>query len=232
MAQDYIMRHEVILISYEDMLKCPSFFVLKTIRDELIEAYEPFIHVDIIKNMTDDELIYMCRYRSEKNPLKYLAKRVFNYEQAFKDIMDKYPNSYKDSYKLRLCEYVDYLAMQKFTDKILIYTRDFDEKVLVDVSDMFSYNEKIELVCGDIEDVINDFNITGFFINDHNYIDIIKKYDKLQYSEILVPAYGYNMHLNENNIPVIRTDITEYSKHNDFKIGLFNPFDGHKFLLD
>ena len=231
MAQDYIMRREVILVSYEDMLKCPSFFVLKTIRDELTEAYEPFIHVDIIKNMTDDELIDMCRYRSEKNPLKYLSKRVFNYDQAFKDIMDKYPNSYEYSYKQRLCEYIDYLAVQKFTDKILIYNHDFDEKMLTDISNMFSHNEKIQLVCGDIEDVINDFNITGFFINDHNYIEIIKRCNKLQYSEILIPVYGYNMHLNENNTPVLRTDINEYSKYNDFKIGLFNPFEGHNFLF-
>ena len=57
MAQDYIMRSEVILISYEDMLKCPSFFVLKTIRDELSDVYSSFIHVDVIKNMSDKDLM-------------------------------------------------------------------------------------------------------------------------------------------------------------------------------
>lgn len=231
MAQDYIMRSEVILISYEDMLKCPSFFVLKTIRDELSDVYSSFIHVDVIKNMNDKDLMELCLYRKERNPLKYLAKRVFNYDQAFKDIMNKYPQSYSQSPRLRLCDYVDYLAVQKFTESILIHSEEFDEKILVDISDMFSHGEKIKLVCGSIDDVLADYNITGFFINDHRYIDNIKQSNKIQYSEILVPVYGYNMKLNEQGTPVLRTDINEYSKDNDFKIGMFNPFDVHNFLL-
>ena len=224
MAQDYVMRREVILISYEDMLKCPSFFVLKTIRDELIDAYEPFIHTDVIKNMSDEELLDLCKYRTKKNPLEYLAKRVFNYNKAFKDIMNKYPNSYSDSPKLRLCDYIDYLATQKFTDKILIYYEEFDEKILADISNMFSNGTKIEMVCGKIEDVINDFNITGFFLNDHSCLQTIKECNKLEYSEILIPTYGYNLHLDSKGSPTLKTDINEYSKDNNFKVGMFNPF--------
>lgn len=231
MNSDYLIRKDVIMISYEDMIKCPSFFVLKTIRDELYDAYEQFIHIDIIKKMSDKELMELCLFRTEKNPLTYLAKRVFNYDKALKDIMNKYPNSYNASPKLRLCDYIEYMAAQKFVDSILIHVEEFDEKILVDVSEIFNQGEKIKLVCGSIDDVLNDYNITGFFINNHEYIENIKKHEKLQYSEILVPIYGYNMKMNDEGVPVLRTDINEYAKENDFKIGLFNPFNEDYFLL-
>lgn len=231
MEYDYIKRSEVILVSYEDMIKCPSFFVLKTIRDELIDVYEPFIHTDVIVNMSNRELMELCLYRSERNPLKYLSKRVFDYNRAFKDIMNKYENSYYESPKLKLCDYIDYLAAQKFIKSILIHSEEFDEKILADLSNMFSHSDKIKLVCGSIDDVLSDYNITGFFINNHKYISNIKKNNRMQYSEILVPVYGYNMKMDENGTPVLRTDINEYSKGNDFKVGLFNPVENNIFLL-
>jgi hypothetical protein len=220
-------RPEVLLITYEDIIKCPYPFLLNKIDTKLSPYYESFLDLEKFKGMDMDNLLRLCIQRSDIDIFKFLAKEEFDTAGALKDLKDRYFEIYKDSPLLKIGNSLGMMLSQKFTEKIYIYSEVYDIRIHLDVQENFPDMERVNYVSGNFEAVLDKLEgITTFIVNDIDYIvDIINK-EKAEYANIMLASYGYNYFYNDDtNAMDLRCDVEKIIGDRVCKFATFIPVD-------
>lgn len=184
-------RNEILLITYEDVIRSKTPFILK----ELIKyknIYKDYIDFSKFENLNDDNLLRFSIQRTKKNILEFLALKEFDYEKQLKDLSNLYFDLYEESNILSMCENINMLLTQRFIDKIYIFTEEYDIRVHIDIEVLFN-SDKVIYVTGNFKDTIKIINgVTNFFINDIDYLLDIMDSGLYEYTNISMASYGYN----------------------------------------
>lgn len=221
----YTKREEVIFIDYNEVIKSPTLFMLKMIRDKLQDVYRDFIHVEFLDGKTDEELEIYLLQRKNKNIFLDLAKRKFNYTKAYNDLYVKYDDMYIRSPLLKIGTTIDFISAQKFNKKIYFYSEVYDPRIEIDIKYSFKDTSKMEYVYGDLEKVMETIEPpTSFMLHDVWTLPRLVMLNKTYLTDIVCSRYTYNLKYNTelNEVePVVLVE--KYIEESLFKFGLFAP---------
>lgn len=224
MHNPFTGRDEVIFIDYEEIIRSPYPAMLKLISSHYQDHYKDFLWMEEFADMDMPNLERLCVQRTKKNIFEFLAKKPFDYDQAIKDLKDKFMDIYKESPMLMMGESVSRMMSQKFTKKIYMYTEQYDIRVHIDIQETFKNMNIINYVTGDIEQVIQDLKDVSFYVlKDIDHIPLIFKHDIGDYKEIVLASYGYNYNLDDNGEAQYKIDIEALMKEYVFKFASFQP---------
>lgn len=220
-------RPEVFLISYEEVIKSPYPFLLHQIVHRYREVYDDFLHLEIIEKMDMENLARYCIQRTDYNILTGLAKKEFDYDSALRELKKRFFNIYENCELLSIGNSLPMLLSQKFTQKIYLYTEEYDVRIHLDIQNSFHDMERVPYVTGNFADVLDAIpeTITTFILNDVTDIGVIFAKQKEAYTNILVASYGYNYVLDEESGDLkLRYNVEEHIEENRiFKFATFIP---------
>ncbi len=222
-------RAEIFFIMYEDIVKTIDPFILKAIKNNQIlsESFKNIIRLDDFKDLDDNNLLRLCIQRTNQNILEYLAKGKFDYDETYKTL--KYSPSFFDIYKeselLEMGKNIQLMLNQKFTEKIYIYTEEYDIRVHLDIQETYNNMEKINYVWGDFTKALQDLEgITTIIINNVDYMFDIIQSGKSDYTTVMIPMYGYNyVEIEDNDLLELRLDLESLVEDTICKPFLFSP---------
>lgn len=222
-------QDENLFVMYDDIIKCPCPQVLNLICSNFKVAYRNFIDFSEIDNMDMKNLLRLSIQRSHINILEYLSIRDFDFAGALKDVMKHDRLLYEKSEPLKMVSSITMLASQKFTKKIYIYTPEYDERVYLDIKNIFKDMSKIVYMTGDFQEAVQALEgITSWFINDITLVPTIFFENKANYTNILIPEYGYNYFYDEETSGdklKLKIDMDKYLPQHTFKYATFLPHD-------
>lgn len=226
MINEFVKRKEVIFIDYIGVIKNPAPFILKKIADEWKTPLGNYIDFTKISNKDIYQLMYLTARSTEKNVLKYISKKEFDFDNTFNHIYNKYNNLYLESENLTISTSLQILLRQKFVQKVYIYTPTFDERIYLDIADTFP-KDKISYVTGiDRIEVIKEIKdeITSYITTDVTLVDRLIEIDKISYTSVLVASYGYNLRLSKDNSLELKIDdVDDKVRTHTFKLTSFVP---------
>lgn len=223
---EFTKQDEYIFIEYEEIIKNPYPFILKQLRDKYKQYYEDFINFSKIDNLNDDNLLRLCLQRTEKNILRYIAKKSFDFDKALDEVYNKFDDMYINLPLMNIGKNIPLLLSQKFTKKIYIYSEKYDKRIHFDIQSNFNNMTDINYVTGDFHDVMEKLEgITAFILSDINKIIPIVHHKRSEYTNILLAQYGYNYTMIDDKLS-LRIPLDEYVKgDNIFKYVTFMPTD-------
>jgi hypothetical protein len=141
-----------------------------------------------------------------------------------KDIFNRFPDMYSKSEKLVMGDSLHMILSQGFTEKVYVYTPEYDERVHVDLNDTYRNPDKLKYITGDFANIIEDFDdITTFIFNDIIDISTLIAFNKTKYTNILVANYGYNFTIDDNGNLTLRIDAESMMEEYVFKFSTFTP---------
>lgn len=223
---EFTKSPEIIFISYEEVIKSPYPFIIKQIQEKYKDYYKDYINFDLIDNLDLDNINRLCVQRQEKNILKYLSKKEFDFITALNDIYKKFDDMFIKSDFLSIGKNIHFLLSQKFTQRIYMYTPIYDKRIHLDIQMNFKDMDKIKYVTGDFFEVVKSLDgITSYILNDIMDVSTLLSTNKISYTNILLANYGYNYTLNENGKLILRLNIDEIMKEKIFKFVTFTPID-------
>lgn len=225
MHNEFEGKPEIIFITYDEVIKSPYPFLLNEINTSLQGVYDTFLDLSEVKGRDMGNLLRLCTQRTDRNLFEYLAKREFDYATALKELKDRYFEVYDKSPLLTMGTSLQMLLTQKFTEKVYIYTEEYDIRVHLDIQNTYKDMKRVNYVTGDFGKVLDKLEgITSYILNDLDYIiDILNK-DKAEYTNILLASYGYNYVLDEDNDSLdLRIDVEHLIKDRICKFGTFIP---------
>lgn len=219
---------ENIFVDYEGVIKSSVPTLLSQLELVFKESLKDFINFDMITGMNRANLTRISVQRTEKNILKYLAKKEFDYDKTLKEISDSFVDLYMNSDNLVMAETLSGIILkQKFLNNLYIHTEEYDKRIHYDIQNNFKINcSKVHYITGKKEEVYDDLQgITSFILNDIEDILLLIKLKKTEYTNILVANYGYNYKLDEKTGEVVpKVELTEdMLKKNIFKFATFMP---------
>lgn len=219
---------ENIFVDYEGVIKSSVPTLLSQLELVFKESLKDFINFDMITGMKRANLTRISVQRTEKNILKYLAKKEFDYDKTLKEISDSFVDLYMNSDNLVMAETLSGIILkQKFLNNLYIHTEEYDKRIHYDIQNNFKINcSKVHYITGKKEEVYDDLQgITSFILNDIEDILLLIKLKKTEYTNILVANYGYNYKLDEKTGEVVpKVELTEdMLKKNIFKFATFMP---------
>ncbi len=221
----YAKRDEVLFIDYNEVIKSPSLFMLKMIRDVLRDVYKDFIWVEFLDGKSDAELELYLLQRKNKNIFLDLAKKQFNFEKAYNDLYNKYDDMYVKLNLLKIGTSIDFLSAQKFNKKIYFYSEVYDPRIEIDIKYSFKDASKIEYVYGNLCEVMEQITPpTSFMLHDVWTVPTLVQMGKTDLTDVLCARYTYNLRYNselDEVEPVVL--IENYLENSIFKFGLFSP---------
>lgn len=221
---EFTKKPEIIFIVYDEVIKSPYPFILNLIKKELRPYYEDYLDLSILDKMDSDNIMRFCIQRHEKNIFRMLAKKEFDYDEALKDIVNKFDDLYINCDLLSIGKSIEFIKYQKFTEKIYIYTPEYDKRIHFDIQSTFQDMNKINYVTGPFYDVISSLDgVTSYILNDILDLSTLLALDKTKYTNILVANYGYNYSLTDDNKLVLRMNPEPLMDKYIFKFGLFLP---------
>ena len=232
---EFTKKQEIIFISYDEIIKNVYPLLLSLILKRYKNEYKDFLKIDLIENMNIDDLYILCIQRHDKNILRYLSKKEFNYEESLKNIYNKFNDLFINSDLLSIGASIHMLLTQKFTKKIYIYTKEYDKRIHLDLELNYRDMNKINYVTGNFLDAVNKLDgITTYILNDIMDVSYILD-ERINYTNILLANYGYNYTINENGTLVLRLNLEEAMDKYVFKFSTFFPIsitDKHKKAMD
>jgi hypothetical protein len=227
--EDFTKKPEIIFISYDGIIKCAEPFILKQILKFYRKNFEKFINLSLIDKLDDLNLLTFCVKRQNKNIFESLALKHFDYNKSYMTMYNKFEDMYLQSDLLAIGRAITFLLSQKFTEKIYIYSKNYDKRIHADIQLNYKDMNKVNYVTGPLEDVFNQLNgITTYIFADILDITSLLLYkEKCKYTNILVANYGYNYCIRDNNNGIIslRMDLEKISQDLIFKFATFMPVD-------
>jgi len=224
----FVSQNEIFFIMYEDIIKTFKFHILKKLlTTDLREGYDGYIDFSKIENKSDDELMTLTMTATDKNILKYLALKKFDFDATYIDLYLNNKDIIKKSQLLSFGNSIRLLLPQKFVNKIYIYNKYRDDDIYKDIYDIYS-SKKITFTYGDFDDVIEAIHkkerITTYVLNDVTLINNLIDSNRIQYRTVLVPSYGYNYTVDNTGKVTLRiNEIDKLSKDKIFKFETFYP---------
>ena len=216
-------QKEVVFITYEDVIKDCRPEILRYIMKNKKDEFKDYLKVDILENLTDDQYIGLCLSSTSMNILEYLSKKDFNFDKTLEGIMQKDPLLYEKCKLLSIGESIHILLKQSFTQKIYIYTPQYDERIHHDIKKEYPDN-KVEYISGPIEGVLNaiEERITTYILNDIELLKMMVDLKKVSYTNVLLANLGYNYALDEDDNLVLRYENLDIiADDNVFKVVTF-----------
>lgn len=195
-----------VLVSYNEVLRDPNTFILKLItrRKSLRYQLEKYIDVSRFDNQSDSHNHVALTVRSEKNILKWLATKEFNYESNYSKLYDEYPNMFEDSTPLEMYRALSLSIQQSFVNKVYVYNKVSDKRQMYDLYKTFGKTDKLVYVNGDYLDVIDKMGTIEVIIdNDIDRISPLFSYKRFQKTMFMIARYGYNYSVN----PVVENSL-------------------------
>lgn len=224
MHNPFYSRPERIFVQYKDVVKSPYPLLLNQIVSRFRSTYDEYLYLDGVQDLDMNNLTRLCIQRTDKNIFEYLAKKEFDYDTALKDIESKFANLYRESEPLSIGRSLGTLKHQKFTEKIFVYTEEYDARIHKDIQDMYHDLDKVTYITGDFVEIIKDLNITCYILSDVNYIRPIFHEKQQDYTNILLGTYGYNYLDSDSEELKFKVDIESlFEGNNIFKFATFAP---------
>ena len=224
----FASQKETMFIMYDDIIKTSKFLILKKLlTDEYRNNYKDYINYSKIDNLTDEQLYGTVFAATDKNILKYLATKSFDYDATYIDLYLDDSSIISKSKLLSFGSSISILLKQSFLDKIYIYSNHYDENIYRDIYDNFG-STNIIYVYGEFNDVIDNLSkttkITTYVLNDIDLVNNLIENNKITYTNVLVTNTGWNYKLNDRSIPVLKLDNSDkLTRENIFKLAVFDP---------
>jgi hypothetical protein len=224
---DFEMRPERIFITYNEVIRNPYVYLFNKIDTKLRDFYKDFIDVDKFKGLNDKNMLRFLTERTDKQPFRFLAKRDFDMDDALKELMHRYPKIYEESPLLDIGDQIHMMLTQKFTEKIFVYTEEYDVRVHADIQKLYNNMERVTYVSGDFAKLIQRpelDGITTYIVNDLDYIYEVLEAGKADYVNFLLAKYAYNYIYNEDDDKMeLRMDMEDMMGEAICKIAMFTP---------
>lgn len=219
-------KFETIFITYEEIIKSPYPVILYTILTKYKEFYSPYLNLSKIDGYDMNNLNRLCIQRNVVNIFEYLARGDFDFEGSLMGMEKKFVDLYTNSELLKIGVNLPLIIKQKFTEKVYIYTPEYDPRIHIDIQNSMGSMDKISYVSGTISDVMSNIPaVTSFILNDISYMVKIAATGKLKDSSILLASYGYNYTLDAKGELQFKLDMTEFAKKNSCEFASFIPKD-------
>lgn len=221
----FAIKPEVVFVTYDEVVKTPYPIILNQILTRYKSQYEEYLNFLEIHDYDLKNLIRFCIQRTKKNVFHQIARKKFDWDTSLKEIKDKFFDIYTQSDLLSVGEGLVFLINQKFTKKVYIYTEEYDVRVHLDIQRTYHDMRMINYITGPFEKTISSLDdVTSYILNDADYIPIIFKNNKANYTEILMANYGYNLAIKSGTDALVpKIDMESYTKDHIFKFGIFMP---------
>lgn len=232
------LNSQCIFVEYDDIIKCPSFVLLNSLREN--EIANSIFDFSEVKDLSEEELFEWYQKRKYKNifkniPLTELGKEKFQPPEGMS------VDSFFDSFLYQEYQNISGLVsvnstlnfaqiLPKLFDSNLVHGVYVYSEVYSDVikSDLFEmYGHHIKYVSGDLKSVLKQFKIpndsTFVFSNIKNIL-ILDEIGKLERSSIIIPdGYGYNLKETEEGSDIYTScvDLEALVEKVLFKIDFF-----------
>lgn len=205
-----------ILIVYDNVLKSPDPFILKSIRTKYREEFKDFLDIGFLDSLMDDDaLFYITMCRNKKNPLEWLAKKPFDYEKFYEKMKKKNVNLYNNSRPL-----IQYRAFQNFSkayciDKVYVWNPYYDKRQHYDINEVLLEHDNVQYcVSENLIDTINEIgNLNIVYDWDIDRIGEIIKADNNPSIFFGIAAYGFNL-----NNGILKNGLSEYPNVGSFPV--------------
>jgi hypothetical protein len=221
-------KTEVIFISYEEVIKSPYPVLLQTVLTKYRDFYSKFLDLGRLDGHDINNLARFCIQRSDVNVFEFLAINDFDFENSLIEFKKKFADLYTRSELLKIGQVLPTVMAQRFTEKIYIYSPEYDPRIHLDLQNSLGSMDKISYVVGkNIGEVVAKIpeKITSFILNDIAHVVRISEIDKLKNTSVLLASYGYNYAINNKGELDYKMDIETLSKVNSFEFGTFVPRD-------
>lgn len=219
----FTMRDEIILIEYEDVIKCPSAGILELIKRQYEDDLKGLIDLDKINNMDFKNIQRFCIERPCKNILDYIKLQNFNTDKIYKALYDAFDTIYMELPTMVMGNAVYVLSPQKFTKKIYIFSEEYDEKIEYDIKEKYYTEKNVFYVAGKFDDILDTIEQpTSFILSDIDKVETIINKKKQKFTEILIAQYGYNYEVIDG-ILQIKGEYDTKMADGLFKIASFTP---------
>ena len=198
---EYKSRNEFFFVVYDDIIKAPVINILKDITVKYREYYKGFIDMTAFKSMnTHEEFIDFIINRPDKNVIKSLRSREFDYDKAWEDIYARNPLLIHNSLLLPFGSSILILLKQSFVKSIYIWSEKYDKRIHFDIQENFGL-DTVGYVTGDLKDVLNNLPaITCYVLDDVMKVNTLIDLGKIELSTVCVADYGYNYTSSEEGI--------------------------------
>lgn len=219
----FTMRKEIMLIEYTDVIKCPSAGILNLIKKDYINELKDLININKLNLMDFNNIQRYCIERPTKNVLDYIKVNPFNTDTIYKALYNAYDTIYMDLPLMSIGDSVYFLSKQKFTEKIYIFSEEYDKKIEFDIKENYCELDNVFYVAGDFKSIINSIEKpTSYILSDIDKVQTIIDENKIEFVEIMVAQYGYNYCIDDS-ILKIRGDYDKMMYDKNFKIASFTP---------
>lgn len=195
---DFIsIKPSSILFFYEDIIKSPDLFILKSILNnrKYRSKFEEYLLLSPFDNLEDEILLPMICSRKERNLFKWLMIKEFDYKANYEYFKNKFLNMYIQSNPFTiLTDIIETYIKHPSIDKIYFFSNEYDKRIEFDIQYTFKDNEnnsKIEYATGNLEKALTQFNIQMIF---YPYIEEIIPLAR-EHKDIIfsIPNYGFNL---------------------------------------
>lgn len=220
---EFTKRDEIIFVCYDEIIKNIYPYLLRQIITKYQKQYKEFIDIESFVNLDDKNLLRLVIQRSDKNLLRYLSLKSFDYDGALTDLKNKFNEMYINSPLLIFGQSINFLLSQKFTKKIYIYTPNYDKRIHFDIQMTYKNMDVINYVTGDFTEVVQSLDgITTWVLNDVIDITTLIEFKKTEYTNILVLNSGFNYTKDEDDKLVLRINIDDIVNQYIFKFATFD----------
>lgn len=218
-----------IFIEYDDVIRCPSFAVLKFLT-AYKDYYSDYFDMDYLCKLNDKNLMRLCIQRGNRNILTYLnnSKDKFPADETLATMIDNDGSIFFNSQVLDIVHSMTHFIREPNSGDLYIYYPVNDIRVKTDIEALFANNPKVHFVYGNIfecKDVLENCNL--FIVSSINIINGMLESPYGEGREYLLANYGYNLKIDYKTGEV--STLFEYDKYLDegkiFKFGTVNPLE-------
>ena len=184
--------------------------------------------MDTIGELYDEEILGLCIQSTDRNILKFVAKKEFDYDAAYKNLYraDRDKELFEKSHALIMYKTLEIIQNQSFTKKIYIYSPEYDQRIYDDIKENMPNLKNVEYLCGGFVTAVKECrDLTTFIVPDIEFVKLLIDENLIKYTTVLLANYGYNYKAGKNNVAVldIDGDIDDIMEKEHFKMSIFSP---------
>ena len=184
-----------LLIAYDEIMKMPGLYVLKKIRDNYVDKFEPFIRTELLSEISDKDLQYIYAARPIYNPLQWLAITEFDYEANYESMLGRFKTMYIETEFTDLASHIEYFLKAFFITDLYFWSPGYDKRIDFDIHSKFSDKEnfnKVAYVTGPIDKCIAELGVDMVFYP-YATDDMLKLAREHKEVIFAFPNYGFNI---------------------------------------
>ena len=150
------IKSATILYAFDNVLKSPDPYILKSIKVKYRKEFEGFVDLSLLDALDDVALFYMTLGRTVKNPLQWISTREYDYDKFYKRIDSKLQGLYKESTELNMFKSLRAFSKSYCIDMNYVWNEEYDERQHRELNEIIEAGGKIKYVVGPFEKVLDD----------------------------------------------------------------------------